>query len=80
MHAQWSGAFLGFSPVRQKKKNQLRISRQVFPWAALGWAVLDFFVKFIIILLAPTLLPCNFYCNCSYVCSCRVCMIFIVNF
>ena len=54
---EWS--ILGFSPVWQKKKTKerLRIAVRFFPWAALGWAVLDFFVQVIFFLLAPTLLP-----------------------
>ena len=48
MHTRQSSAFLGFF-LCGKKNVQVR-NHQVFPWAALGWAVQNFFVDIIIIL------------------------------
>ena len=58
MHTQQSGVFfLGFfSCVAKKKKKKITMAARFFPRAALGWAVLNFFVHFVHDLLAPTLL------------------------
>ena len=49
---------MGFFPVWQKKQKEKEITMaaRFFPRAALGWAVLNFFVHFVYHLLAPTLL------------------------
>ena len=72
---EWS--ILGFSPVRQKKKKKTENSRQVFPWAALSWAVLDFFVQVIFFFASPHSATHEIVIVIG--CSC-VCMVFIVNF
>ena len=41
VHTRHSGAFLGFFPGGKKKKSWK--SPGFFPWAALGWAVQNFF-------------------------------------
>ena len=51
MHTRQSGAVLGFSPVRQTKKNYMAV--RFFPWAALGWATQNFFCSFFLFFATP---------------------------